>query len=259
MSTITLFDRDVNPRFQGALILKPEKTESKLSQILKQLRARMEADVHSTLGPATPSLPKLVTAYTFLFLSVFFFTLYLLPIIVYNLPSSPAPRPATSLPITIPAPVLVASAGAELVEDKSFKLFIPKIGLEENIIPNVDINNEEEYKLKLTEGIAHAKGSYLPGEPGMVYLFSHSTNSIFNILRYDAHFFGLKDVEKGDKIEVLYKGKKYTYTVSQISILDPDQIDKIRESTADLVLQTCWPLGTDWQRLVVFADETTKL
>jgi len=138
-----------------------------------------------------------------------------------------------------------------------FRLVIPKINLESNVVGNVDTTIEGEYKEKLQYGVAHAKGSYLPAENGgPVYLFAHSTDTIFNIARFNAKFYSVRELEPGDKIQVYFNGKEYNYVVRQKFIINPKEVDVIKNATStDLILQTCWPPGTDWQRLIVYADK----
>ncbi|EKD90347.1 MAG: sortase family protein [uncultured bacterium] len=138
---------------------------------------------------------------------------------------------------------------------KDFRVIIPKINIESNIIPFVDSTNEREYKEQLQNGVAHAKGSYLPYESGPMYLFSHSTDSIFNVVQYNAKFYALKDLVEGDDVSIFLNSKEYKYKVTSREIINPDQIELIHQTEADLVMQTCWPPGTDWQRLIVYAKK----
>lgn len=135
-----------------------------------------------------------------------------------------------------------------------FKISIPKINLESEVIANVDSTNESSYKEELQKGVAHANGSYFPGEEGPVFLFAHSTDTIFNIEQYNAKFFALKDTEVGDEIKISFKGKQYLYKINHKEIINPGDIDRLRDSKADLILSTCFPPGTNWQRLIVYAD-----
>lgn len=138
---------------------------------------------------------------------------------------------------------------------REFRITIPKINLISDITPNVDLSDEIIYKKKLYEnGVAHALGSYFPGEDGPVYLFAHSTDTLANIPLFNAKFYSLNELELGDRIELSYHGKKYSYSINSKQIIDPLKIDIIQNTSSRLVLQTCWPPGTDWQRLVIFAD-----
>ena len=64
--------------------------------------------------------------------------------------------------------------------DNEMELIIPKIAVRTQVLANVDPNREAEYDSILSNKAAHAIGSSLPGEKGLIYLFGHSTNSIFN-------------------------------------------------------------------------------
>lgn len=136
-----------------------------------------------------------------------------------------------------------------------FSISIPKINLKSKIIPEVDPNQEDQYKEALKKGVAQAKGSYLPGQGGPVFLFAHSTDSIFDISEYDAMFFGVKDLKVGDEIDLSFEGQKYHYLVTGNKVVSPNNLTDIKNSKSDLILSTCFPPGTDWQRLLVFAKQ----
>lgn len=142
----------------------------------------------------------------------------------------------------------------DLYRYKDFRLVIPKIGLESVVIKNVDPNNPSLYGEQLVNGVAHALGSYLPGEDGTMFLFAHSTDAEFNVAKYNAKFYAVRKLEVGDEIMVRYGDKIYKYSVKEKAVISPGELDKIRNSGYKLVLSTCYPPGTDWQRLVVFAD-----
>lgn len=139
---------------------------------------------------------------------------------------------------------------------QEFRITIPKIDLISDISPYVDLSKELEYKSELLNtGVAHAKDSYLPGEGGPVFLFAHSTDSIFNIARFNAKFFYAKDLKEGDGIQIDFKGKKYNYLIDHSVIVSPEDVETVRQTPADLILMTCTPPGTDWQRLLIFAKQ----
>lgn len=136
-----------------------------------------------------------------------------------------------------------------------FSLVIPKIKAASKVIPNVDPANEEDYKTYLIEGVGHAAGTKFPGENGTIYLFSHSTNSLANISRFNAVFYSLKDMVPGDEIIVFYAGKKFTYKATEQIVTKADELKWLTEETIEerLILQTCWPPGTSFKRLLIVA------
>lgn len=141
-------------------------------------------------------------------------------------------------------------------EDRTFSLIIPKIGASEKVIPNVDPSNDKEYKDALKSAVAHAKGSSLPGLGGNTYIFAHSADSFWNVGRYNAVFYLLKELVPGDEITVVFNGKRHEYIVTDKKVVNPDEVSYIEAKEGQgemLTLQTCWPPGTTWKRLLVFA------
>ncbi|MCX6732782.1 MAG: sortase [Candidatus Roizmanbacteria bacterium] len=140
-------------------------------------------------------------------------------------------------------------------EDPNFSVVIPKIGANARIIPGVDTANERVYSDALKKGVAQALGTAFPGEGGHIFLFAHSTDYWWNVTSYNAVFYLLGKLVKGDAINIFYKGERYVYRVIDMKIVDPSEVEYItrKTNTEFLTLQTCWPLGTTFKRLLVFA------
>lgn len=149
-------------------------------------------------------------------------------------------------------------------EEKQFQLLIPKIGVNTKVFANIDAGNEKIYEVALKKGVAHAIGSGLPGEANItnksVYIFGHSTNNAWNIERYNALFYNLKDLKPGDEIIVWFWGKEYRYKVESVKKTDPLDLTYLQPQTdkEQLILQTCWPPGTTWKRLLVIANPVVR-
>lgn len=138
----------------------------------------------------------------------------------------------------------------------SFSVVIPKIGANEAIIPNVDPDNPEEYLRVLQHNIAHAKGTAFPGMNGTTYLFAHSTDNFWDVGRYNAVFYLLNKMQIGDEVVLFFNGQRYDYIVNDTKIIDPSDTHYIAANLGQgqrVILQTCWPPGTSWKRLLVFA------
>src|SRR5262249_41872912 len=96
---------------------------------------------------------------------------------------------------------------------------------------------------------------------GTTYLFAHSTDSFWNVGRYNAVFYLLKDLKVGDDIIVFFQNRRYNYKVTETKIVDPSEVSlltKAQQSDEQLVLQTCWPPGTTWKRQLVIAKPVGK-
>ena len=140
------------------------------------------------------------------------------------------------------------------VQNTEFSILIPKIGANAKILPNVDPDNKTEYLQKLQEGVAHAKGTVFPGLPGNIYLFAHSADSWWNVGRYNAAFYLIKELKAGDEIVVYFENRRHNYVVTETAIGDSSEVSLLVNSRKDeerLILQTCWPPGTAWKRYLV--------
>lgn len=136
-----------------------------------------------------------------------------------------------------------------------FGLIIPKIGANVAIFPNIDAGDPGKYLPVLQNGVAHAAGTVFPGVNGNIYLFAHSTDAFWNVGRYNAVFYLLKELENGDEIDIFYSGVRHKYRVNNKLIVDPSEVQYLTEQVPyeRLILQTCWPPGTTLKRLLILA------
>jgi sortase A len=139
--------------------------------------------------------------------------------------------------------------------DPNFSIVIPKIAANARIIDNVNPADESEYLEKLKFGVAHAAGTYLPGQNGHIFLFAHSTDYVWNISTYNAVFYLLYKLDAGDEVDVFFEGRRHVYVVTDKKVVDPTDVQYLTNKTESeaLTLQTCWPPGTTLKRLLVFA------
>jgi LPXTG-site transpeptidase (sortase) family protein len=141
--------------------------------------------------------------------------------------------------------------------DPIFDLIIPKIGANARVFPNVDPSNPDIFLPILQKGVAHAAGTYFPGQAGNIYLFAHSTDNFWDVGRYNAIFYLLKDLKEGDDITIFYQNVRHNYRVTRTQITSSSNVSYMVSAQTGkelLILQTCWPPGTTWQRLMVFAE-----
>lgn len=140
-----------------------------------------------------------------------------------------------------------------------FFIEIPKLKVYEKIHANVNPNNAKEYEVALQEGVAHALGSAFPGQDKMIYIFGHSTDGAWNVEAFNAVFYQIKDLQIGDQITLHLGEEKFNYVVSAQNIVKGSEVDFVNnlKDQKVLLLQTCWPPGTSWQRLFVSAVPVT--
>ena len=148
------------------------------------------------------------------------------------------------------------SAGEVITpESTEFGIVIEKINANAKVVANVNPASEKDYIQALTQGVAHAAGTAFPGEKGNVYLFSHSTDAPWNIIRYNAIFYLLRELQPEDRVIVFYQNRRYDYIVYDKNIVEPSDITYLTNTydQSVLTLQTCDPPGTLFKRLVIRA------
>lgn len=136
-----------------------------------------------------------------------------------------------------------------------FGLVVPALKLNVPIIKDVSGIEGREYFTKLKRGVAHQAGTPTPDQGGNTVLFGHSsTVPGVTPSPYDEAFLLLDKLQPGDPIYLYYGKLRHTYTVSSITRVAPGDLHILDNTPeAKVTLYTCWPPGTDAQRLVVSA------
>ncbi len=135
-----------------------------------------------------------------------------------------------------------------------FYIEIPKINVLSKVIENVDPFNEASYRKELEKGVAQARGTAMPDENGTMYLFAHSSDLPWRITKYNITFFRLAELKLGDVITIGRRDRIYKYQVVDKKTVWPSDLSfLLNTKKKQLILQTCVPIGTSLQRLLVFA------
>ena len=135
------------------------------------------------------------------------------------------------------------------------------------IIPKLNIDVPVRFGLALSDvmsamnnGVAHyriAGASAYPGEVGNFIITGHSAGDIYSSNPYKYIFSGLERLEAGDLIYVNYNSVRYTYKVTQKSVIEPTNVAALVIDTDKplITLVTCTPLGTSRYRLLVTGEQ----
>jgi sortase A len=139
--------------------------------------------------------------------------------------------------------------------NRDFSIVIPKLGAAAPVVAKVDPLNQAEYLAALKKGVAQAKTSALPDEGGNTFIFAHSTDTLYNVGKYNAIFYLIGKLDKGDEIFIYYQNRKYIYQVEEKKVVGAGEIKYLERTWGEntLVLQTCYPPGTTLKRLIVIA------
>jgi LPXTG-site transpeptidase (sortase) family protein len=139
-----------------------------------------------------------------------------------------------------------------------FYLTIEKIQIyDATVTANVDSTREETYQDALSHGLAHFKGTQIPGNEGNVLIYGHSAAGDYA----EKHpkdvvtaFTRLFKLNIGDNITIKINGREINYTVKRIKEMTPDDIEIFRQKGGNtLTLMTCSPPGLNAKRLIVEA------
>lgn len=170
----------------------------------------------------------------------------------------PTVRPVT--PTIIQNPIESPTPTPKPIATDEFIIEIPKILAKSEVAQNVSPYDPKIYREVLSTGkVAQSSTSSNPGD-GMgtsTYIFAHSSDQGISMVRTNPVFYLLGELTSGDKISVNYHGQKLNYIVYQKKVVASSNIEYLHYGEPDkevLILQTCWPIGTNWKRLLVFAQ-----
>ncbi|MBE0689435.1 MAG: sortase, partial [Anaerolineae bacterium] len=128
-------------------------------------------------------------------------------------------------------------------EETALRIVIPKMDIDEVIVPGVDPG-------ALRLGVGQLVNGIDPGaREGNLVLAAH--NDIYGqIFRY------LDRLEPGDRFTIYTQIQAHEYVVSSIETVEPNDV-WVMENQAGRALATlisCYPYQQNYQRIVVFAD-----
>jgi len=130
-----------------------------------------------------------------------------------------------------------------------YQLSIPSLGIE-----NASV---EDTHTDLKRSLIHYPGTASPGDLGNTVIFGHSVlPQFFNPESYITIFSTLHTLSKGDEIKVYSDGAEFTYTITDMYEVMPDNLTPLAQSYSarNLTLITCTPPGTYLRRLIVKAE-----
>jgi LPXTG-site transpeptidase (sortase) family protein len=170
----------------------------------------------------------------------------------------------TKIPMAFPTRVAVItptlSPNPERLAAEPLRIEIPKIKATAKIVENVSPYDRGEYlKVLNTNAVAMASGSSRPGN-GLgksTYIFAHSSSQGLQAVRNNPVFYLLGKLRNDDEVTITDGESSYRYKIYDKKIIAADNIEYLSYSDPErevVILQTCWPIGTDWKRLLVFGE-----
>lgn len=140
------------------------------------------------------------------------------------------------------------------------RIIIPKINVDAPVVYDVPSLEENVIQSKLKDGVVHYPipgANSVPGETGNTVILGHSSNDVFDDGAYKFVFVQLGELNKGDTFYLNYNGTRYTYSVTEKKIIEPNQVGElvIDNGKPLATLVTCTPPGTALKRLLVIAEQ----
>lgn len=140
------------------------------------------------------------------------------------------------------------------------QLVIDKLGVSAPIVFGASNNTDDIYK-NLENGVVHYSQTPKPGAGGISIVLGHSSAYPWYKGHYGSVFALLGKLKPGDNFYVQYEnGQTFTYSVKQSLVFSPfkkdDRLSQIEnDSYQSLVLVSCWPVGTNYRRIAVQAEQ----
>lgn len=128
---------------------------------------------------------------------------------------------------------------------------ISKINISAPIL-QVLSDNEKTILNALKNGVVLYPGSSYPGQNGSTVIIGHSSSNP-PWTKYSAIFSLLNRLAPNDLINISFGGKEYTY---QVRAIEKGSVQHILDLGlgGDLILSSCWPVGTDQGRIAIVAN-----
>ncbi len=132
-------------------------------------------------------------------------------------------------------------------------IYISKIDVKAPITWNGNSDNTQEL---LKKGVVHIEGSAMPGVPGNVFITGHSSDLPWAEGDYKTVFALLDKVENGDEIVIRNQGQDLVYKVYNKQVVNKDEVGNYitSDKSQSLTIMTCYPVGSNWKRLIVQAE-----
>jgi sortase A len=156
---------------------------------------------------------------------------------------------------------IVVDPNASLKVSKEPRLIIPKINV--NVPVDYGAKPDQDSQMKAMEnGVAYfgiPGADSRPGQIGNTVVAGHSSNDFIDKGDYKFVFALLDRLKKGDTFYLNYNGTRYTYTVTRIRVVKPDDVSALvyKTSKPEATLLTCTPLGTALNRLLVTGEQVS--
>lgn len=157
--------------------------------------------------------------------------------------------------------IIVGTNSNSPVSD-SPRIIIPKINVNAPVTYGLTSLDEDTVQKALQNGPVNypvSGATATPGQKGNTVILGHSSADAFAPGDYKFIFVQLNRLGSGDLFYLDYASKRYTYRVTEIKVIEPNNLAALNLGTDKpyATLVTCDPPGTVARRLLVIADQVS--
>jgi len=132
-------------------------------------------------------------------------------------------------------------------------ILIPKININAPII-SPETNDENILFSQLENGVVYHPDSVMPGQVGNTLILGHSSAYPWYKGEYGSIFGLLNQLSVDDQIIIFYQKHKYVYRITNKKIVRKNIGIIDQKEKPQLILISCWPVGTAWNRILIEAE-----
>ena len=143
--------------------------------------------------------------------------------------------------------------GASETKNYNATLVIPSLNISAPIVFSKS-KKAADLQKDLEKGVVLYPGSVNPGENGTMVVVGHSSSYPWYKGNYGSIFSLIEKLKTEDKITIIYNNKNYDYIVKNQIKVAAQSVQLLQMQNSDLVLMSCWPVGTNSIRIAVSAD-----
>jgi LPXTG-site transpeptidase (sortase) family protein len=114
---------------------------------------------------------------------------------------------------------------------------------------------------ELDRGVVLYPDSARLGEVGKAVILGHSAPAGYPDIKFDRVFSNLGDLKNGDLISVYYNEELFVYSVLGVVTMSIEEYNDFLHKSSDerlLIVSTCYPPGSNWQRWVATSSLLTE-
>ncbi len=153
----------------------------------------------------------------------------------------------------VPTSTLAGTSGSA-----DFFVTIPTLGITDLRVSHpADAISSKGMLEPLKYGVGHLFN--YPGTDGKIMVYGHSSGYAWDVSKYTKIFTTVNKLTAGDRVYVHYNDRDFIYEVTGQQTISPTDTRPFQGRGEELILYTCWPIGSNKERLIVRAKPVSDV